>query len=298
MRRLGVESYVAVPLRRRDGSVFGTLCALDTVPADIDATVLETFSLLADLVAYEMESEEEWQGRDRAEEERRSFVEAVAHDLKSPLQVIKAQAQMLQRRLRSDRPFTPDHLESRLGEIEASVNRGTELIDEMLDASRIRSGQVLSLNLEETDLARVVRDTVETMQRSSQRHALEARIGEGPLVGCWDRSRVSRVLANLIGNAIRYSDDGPVTVSAGCEAIDGANWAVVRVTDRGIGIPEAELPRVFERYWRGGNVDRQMAGTGIGLAGSRQIVEQHGGGISMESIVGEGSTFTVRLPLA
>ncbi len=292
-----MESYVAVPLMRRDGSLFGTLCALDTLPADVDPTVLETFSLLADLVAYEMEAAEDRQYRDRSEEERRNFVEAVAHDLKSPLQVIKAQAQMLQRRLRGDRPLTNDHLESRLSEIEASVNRGTELINEMLDASRIRSGQILSLNLVETDLAAVVRETLTTMQRASHRHALAARGVEEPLVGRWDRSRISRVLANLIGNAIRYSDGGTVTVTVGCEDVNGARWAVVRVTDQGIGIPEAELPRVFERYWRGGNVDTHMAGTGIGLAGSRQIVEQHGGTISVDSEVGEGSTFTVRLPL-
>ena len=75
-------------------------------------------------------------------------------------------------------------------------------------------------------------------------------------------------------------------------------WAVLAVRDRGIGIPAADLPRIFERYHRAANAAGQFAGTGIGLAGARQIVEQHGGAIAVESAEGAGSTFTVRLPLA
>jgi signal transduction histidine kinase len=106
--------------------------------------------------------------------------------------------------------------------------------------------------------------------------------------------RIERVLSNLLNNAIKYSPRGGA-VSVSVEAHDAT--AVVRVSDHGEGIPEQDLPHIFERFRRGGNVEHRIPGTGIGLAGARQIVELHRGTIQAESRVGEGSTFTVQLPL-
>lgn len=289
---------MAVPLVRHDGSIFGTLCALDPRPATIDSEVLETFTLLADLVAYQMEEEEERQRREIAEEERRTFVETVAHDLKSPLQVVKSQAQMIQRRLHQNRPLSEEMLGSRLEQIEAAVNRSTELINEMLDASRLRSGQQLELHLESVDLATLVHESVDRERIASSAHEFHIDASETPLIAHIDRSRIARVLGNLLGNATRYSDGGPVRVSIEQETDDAGRWAVISVSDEGIGIPKSDLPHIFERYRRGRNVGQRVVGMGIGLAGSCQIVEQHGGSISVESVEGEGSTFTMRLPLA
>ena len=114
------------------------------------------------------------------------------------------------------------------------------------------------------------------------------------LVGEWDVARLERVLGNLLSNAIKYSPNGgEIAVSVRAEA----GQAVLTVQDRGIGIPPADQPRVFERFERARNAVGRIGGSGIGLATSKQIIEQHGGTIAVESREGQGSTFTVRLPL-
>ena len=107
------------------------------------------------------------------------------------------------------------------------------------------------------------------------------------------------MLANLLSNAVKYSPaGGPITVRVFCEARgEGAGQAVVQVQDRGLGIPAADLPHIFERFHRAANVTGRIAGTGIGLATSRRIVEEHGGTLTAESTEGTGSTFTLRLPV-
>ena len=297
MTKLGIESYVAVPLKRRDGSTFGTLCALDPLPANLEEDELETFVLLADLIAFEMEADEEHQLRESAEEERRVFVDTVAHDLKSPLQVIKSQAQLLRRRLKRKQPITEEVLDSRLANIEASVVRSTDMINEMLDASRLRSGELLDLMLEETDLSSLVRDAIDAYQRVSDGHSIAVEVRDERLIGMWDRPRVGRVLTNLLSNAVRYSPDGgQITVTVHREDDGEEAWVVLAVRDEGMGIPLADQAHIFEAYRRGGNVEGSVRGTGIGLAGCKQNTEQHGGTIAVESVEGKGSTFTVRLP--
>lgn len=113
-----------------------------------------------------------------------------------------------------------------------------------------------------------------------------------------DEARVHRVLANLLNNAIKYSPDGGA-VRVSVNATDGSHGksAVLVVRDEGVGIPSDDLPHVFDRFRRGANVVGRFAGTGLGLASARQLVELHGGTISVESEEGKGSTFVVRLPL-
>ena len=118
------------------------------------------------------------------------------------------------------------------------------------------------------------------------------------LVGKWDVLRLERVIGNLLANAIKYSPNGGeiiVTLSAEQDA-QGA-WGKLSVRDTGVGIPADDLPHIFEWFHRGANVKDQIAGSGIGLAGARQIIEQHGGSMGVTSEEGQGSTFTIRLPL-
>jgi signal transduction histidine kinase len=119
------------------------------------------------------------------------------------------------------------------------------------------------------------------------------------IVGDWDDIRLQRVFSNLIDNAIKYSPKGgEIAVSLGRITQDAAALASVAVADNGIGIPEVDLPHIFERFYRAGNVAPNMHGTGIGLAGVKQIVEQHGGSIEVKSEEGIGTTVTVLLPLS
>ena len=117
------------------------------------------------------------------------------------------------------------------------------------------------------------------------------------LMGFWDAPRLERVLGNLLGNAIKYSPEGgEITIRIAREENGDAEVAVLSVEDHGVGIPQADLSLIFERFRRAGNVE-SFAGSGIGLAGAKRIVELHGGTITVTSTEGQGSTFTVRLPI-
>jgi signal transduction histidine kinase len=132
-------------------------------------------------------------------------------------------------------------------------------------------------------------------------HRLRIETDLAELAGSWDRARLARVVDNLLANAIKFSPGGgPITVSIRLEQErpGEAEWAALAVRDSGVGIPAAELARIFERFQRASNVIGTIEGTGIGLASARHIVESHGGILTVESEEGRGSTFTVRLPLA
>jgi signal transduction histidine kinase len=117
------------------------------------------------------------------------------------------------------------------------------------------------------------------------------------LVGWWDEARLARVLANLLDNAVKYSPP-EMAVRASLDVVhyEAGGWAVLRVDDCGRGIPPDDLPRVFDRFYRGRNAGLQADGSGLGLAVARQIIEQHGGTIDIASQLGIGTTVTVRLP--
>jgi len=126
---------------------------------------------------------------------------------------------------------------------------------------------------------------------------IEFTSSEPELVGRWDPARLERVVENLIGNAIKYSPDGgAIEVAVRRQGAAESGEAVLTIRDHGIGIPGEDLPHVFERFYRASNVEGR-AGTGIGLAGSQQIVRQHGGEIALQSREREGTTVTTTLPI-
>jgi signal transduction histidine kinase len=121
--------------------------------------------------------------------------------------------------------------------------------------------------------------------------------GDG-IAGEWDATRIERVLDNLLSNAVKYSDpDSAIRVVASAEAGQDGRRAMLAVSNNGHGIPADEVDRIFDTYYRATNVAGTVGGTGVGLAGARHIVEQHGGKIDVESVEGGTTTFTVRLPM-
>ena len=221
------------------------------------------------------------------------FMSTVSHDLKSPLTFIKGMA-TLRRRRAVVTPETQPLIDA-LEQIDRSAGRMAEQLDELVDATRLHSGSPLELRRARVDLIALARKAVAEHQHTTERHALHVSTRLPHLIGLWDELRLGRVLDNLLDNAVKYSPrGGTVEVSIGA-AEDGA--AVLSVSDRGQGIPEADLPHIFERFRRGQNVDGRIPGSGIGLAGVQRIVEQHHGTIEVDSTVGVGTTVTIRLPL-
>jgi signal transduction histidine kinase len=179
--------------------------------------------------------------------------------------------------------------------VDAIATRAAGLVEELLDLARMQMGRPLDLERRPSDLVKLAMQAVDEHQHAAERHALRLITGETELIGMWDERRLGRVLSNLLDNAVKYSPDGgEVELSV---HRDG-EWAILEVRDHGIGIPEMDHDRVFERFQRASNVERRIGGTGIGLASARHIVDSHGGTIGVQSKEGAGATFVVRLPLS
>ncbi|HEX2280793.1 MAG TPA: PAS domain S-box protein [Thermomicrobiales bacterium] len=235
--------------------------------------------------------------RRRFEQLQEEFLSALAHDLMNPLTSVRGQTQILRRRIARGEPLDEARLNAGLEGIDVASARMTRLLDELGDVMRLRSGQEIDLHRESTDLVALTRRTAAEQDRITERHAIQVESAVDELIGFWDGPRLERVLGNLLGNAIKYSPDGgEITVRLTREGNDDAGVAVLSVEDRGVGIPAADQSHIFEPFRRAGNVE-SIAGSGIGLAGARRIVKLHGGAISVRSREGEGSTFTVRLPI-
>jgi signal transduction histidine kinase len=234
--------------------------------------------------------------------ERNLVLAAVVHDLASPLSAILCAVEVLERAQARTQPMSPERLEQALRILAGAARRMAVQTQEILDTARLHAGEPLRLRPERTDLVAIVAQVAADHQARSPRHAVQLELECSQLEAFWDAARLRRVLDNLVENALKYTPDGgTVTVTVSTERahqrkVRRGDFAVVTVRDTGIGIPAADLPYVFEPYRRAGNV-RTIEGTGIGLASARQIVEQHGGSIEVESQEGKGSTLTVRLPL-
>jgi signal transduction histidine kinase len=224
---------------------------------------------------------------------RDDFMSMVSHELRTPLNTLFLQMQLRQRLLAGDGPPDQPSLLRMVERDDRQIRSMIRLIDDMLDVSRMRTGS-LAMQFASTDLAALVRGVVESF--SGPGHETGATLtleapASVPLV-C-DEFRIEQVVINLITNARRYGAGQPVQIRVEA-TVDGA---VVAIKDGGIGIAPADQARIFEQFERGQEV-RKVAGLGLGLFISRQIVRAHGGEIGVASEPGCGSEFTVRLPRA
>jgi signal transduction histidine kinase len=181
--------------------------------------------------------------------------------------------------------------------IEASATQMSGQIDELIDMARLKAGQPLALDLVDLDVVALAREAIDELAYDAGRHQIGLSTVLTSLTGSGDPVRLKRVLTNLLTNAIKYSPEGgPILIIVKREADAAGSWAVIEVQDHGVGIPAADLPHIFERFHRGSNVGH-IPGEGLGLAGARQVVEQHGGTLRVVSSEDVGSTFSIRLPL-
>lgn len=272
----------ATEVRRKDGG---------TVPVELWIRRLELPTGVVSIGA--MRDISELRAADRAREE---VLAAVSHDLRNPIGVIKAHIQLLQRGIQRGRMPDSQQLADRLAMIDAMGTRMATLLEDMTDVARSQRGEQVQLTLAPTDLVLLAQRSADELASVTGREVTVT--SETPkLVGTWDARGVERVVHNLVSNALKYSPEGgPVEVRIG--RIDDGDGALAElvVLDKGIGIPEADRPRVFDAYHRGGNVG-SISGTGIGLAGARNIVEAQGGSITVGARRPRGTVVTVRLPL-
>lgn len=229
---------------------------------------------------------------------RDGFLAAAAHDLRNPLTAIMGICALWRRRALASRTHDTERCASAISTIESNARRLATQIDELLDVAGAEAGRPLRLNRTTTDLVALVEDSIRARSASSLRHDVRFGTDLVQLVASFDAARLERVVDNLLANALKYSPlGGKVTVRVSRERGPNHEWAVVAVTDEGLGIPASDVPRIFDPFHRASNVG-PITGTGIGLASARQIVEQHGGYVEVASREGVGSTFTVRLPIS
>jgi signal transduction histidine kinase/CheY-like chemotaxis protein len=304
LARFAVHTLAVVPLRLQ-GHVGGILVMWrDISPGAFSEDDLAFLQDLADRAALALENARLYRQVQEALQTRDTFLSSVAHDLKAPLTTIKVQAQLLNRQIgrilpRESDALVTSALRTRVSEIDGTVDKMTRMLDELVDLTRLQIGQPLVLQRKPVDIVDLARQVIQAHQQDAEQHTIRFSAARDSLIGQWDEVRLERVFNNLVGNAVKYSPEGgTVIVEISEGSLGDQPCAVLEVSDQGLGIPVADLPHIFERFRRAGNVADRIRGTGIGLSSSRQIVEQHGGSISVDSREGEGSTFTVRLPLS
>jgi signal transduction histidine kinase len=224
------------------------------------------------------------------------FIGIAAHELRNPLAILKGYAQtLIVQTARGNGPELADWQVEALQSIDQSSIRLVELIDDLLDVTRLQAGR-LELHPEPANLVALAKRTISRIQVTTEKHSLSFHTSLEYLVLNIDAQRIEQVLSNILGNAIKYSPEGgaiEITLSE-----DSKQIALLRISDQGIGIPVNQQAHVFSRFMRADNARLQgIGGTGLGLFLSRELVEQHGGRIWFESIEGHGSTFYITLPI-
>ena len=283
-----------VPLRRLTeasrGLAEGDLA--QRVPDDPDqwgSTELVELALQFNSMADRVQESVEIIRRDR--DRSRDFLADVSHELRTPIAALRTFNELLRERAGEDPVARTEFLESSAAQIE----RLDWLAQNLLELSKLDSGLVL-LDLRPDDIRSTVEQAVEQAETAARRRGITVgvRLPQHPLRIRHDPVRVGQVVANLVGNAIKFTTRGG-TVDVDVTAVPEGVQIVVR--DSGVGIDPNELPRIFERFYRGTRAsEARSSGSGLGLAIVRSIVDMHGGSVSVESRVNGGSTFTVILP--
>ena len=295
----GTPAYAlaAIPLQS-DGGPLGVLCLARPLPGQFTDTERSMLAVFAAHASAGIRQVQHYQQRLQDQERRARFLTIVAHELKTPLTVIRGYAEHILGIIRPGYPVPADassQLKQDLQVLGRQAKRMTRLVDELLDFTRLSSG-TLELVCQDLDLASWLPPLLEELRSLHQDHPIKLTAA-GPLPVCVDEDRLAQVMSNLLANAANYSPEGSTIAVALSRA---GEQAVITVADQGRGIQQQDLDRVFAPFYRSeaedGSYHRQ--GIGLGLYVSQAIIQRHSGQIRAQSEPGVGSLFEVFLPLA
>ena len=294
LERARFVSCMRVPLKS-GGRIIGVISYwLANSARRFDDDDLKLAEDLAHRVALAADNAWHFEEARRAVGARDEFISVASHELKTPLTTIKGYVQLLGRYINAN-PANVERINRAIGQLRGQVERFEELVDELLDVSRIQSGRI-RLSYEECDLSQIVAQVVDRFEQSLEESSHHRIIVDAatPVFGHWDSSRLDQVVTNLISNALKYSPDGGV-ISLSVHA--RSTGAEIVATDQGIGIAPDERDLVFQPFTRGRGASDVAPGAGLGLYISNDIVRRHGGTLTFESEPGAGSVFRIFLPV-
>lgn len=281
-----------MPLYRLDGELFGTLCALDPNPSNVSEDDLELFQLFANLIAYEIDAEENARKREAelrkvvAESQtQQRFMSILGHDLRNPLSTI-----LMAANLQTLGALSPEKNLEMAGKIIKTAQRMENLIEDLLETTQTVGGTSISISKKPADLTAISLNIIEEFKIANPNAKIEFYAEENCL-GDWDERRIGQVLSNLLSNAISYgSREMPIKVNL----TEDCRRVFIQVNNRGELIGEEAKKNMFTAFWRGAKKSvNNSNGLGLGLYIVKQIVEAHDGEISVESNREYGTTFTV-----
>jgi signal transduction histidine kinase len=225
----------------------------------------------------------------KAEELKSTFVSVISHELKTPVALIKGYVGTLRR---DDATWDREIVDDSLAVIEEEADRLAELIENLLDASRLEAG-VLAINASDLYFPILSERMAERFRTQSDKHSIEVEFPENFPVILGDEDRIAQVLSNLISNAIKYSPGGGKIRVQGDVRPD---HVIVCVSDQGTGIATGDIPHIFDRFYRAEDAKRKTKGAGLGLYLARAVIEAHGGSIWVDSNPNEGAHICFSLP--
>ncbi len=288
---------------RLDGSILWYyIQALPLIEAGSVTGYIGTLTNITDRKQAELEREQllarEQAARQEAERVNRlkdEFFSTLSHELRTPLNPILGWTKMLQ-----GQKLSPDQVTQALETIERNVKHQARLVDDLLDVSRVIQGK-LQLNSQPVDLVLILTNAIQTVQFAAQAKFIELKFDDlKPIYTTGDRDRLGQIFWNLLSNAIKFTPEGGhVTIGLSTFQDGSGQSCQIWITDTGIGIAPDFLPHVFEYFRQAeGGSTRRYGGLGLGLAIVRHLIELHGGTVKAESRgLGQGATFTVKLPL-
>jgi signal transduction histidine kinase len=289
---LGASSFMTIPLRVR-GRIIGAVTLFRILnPNTYDAFDLATAEDFSRRAGLSIETSRLYHYAHESARVRGEFLSLAAHELRTPVTPIKMQTQSLLHDLGDNGNGAVKNLTKRLESIERATGRLESLIDSLLDVSELTVGE-FTPDLTDTDLSDLAHDVACRLASDLEKAGCSLTLtAPDAVVGQWDRPRIRRVVSSLVSNATKYGSGKPIEMTV---RKHHAN-ARLTVRDHGIGIPRSEQARVFDLFERAVPV-HEYGGLGLGLWIARQVIEAHGGHIFLWSRPGEGSEFTVELPL-